>query len=355
MKVRSYFNKSIYVINFNFVCTSTKVRAFDLDSTLIETMSGNRFPKNATDYIWCKGVLQKLHELSKEGYQLVVFSNQKGAKSGVKLKMLLDKIEMLIKDLNEPIIFFLATNEDWNRKPSPGMWSLFINHYCNKVRPTDAMYIGDAAGRPNDFACSDRKFARNIGIKFQTPEEFFQNAEPEEFEWGGFDPQSILKFPPNDISWQPSESQEILLTVGFPGAGKSTWFTNNLSQNSNYIRINTDSPETRMNIKDVLLTGKSVYLDATNLSEKKRRSIIKKYNTIQIRCIWFTSSIELCKHLNKCRGYLNHSTVVPHVAYNVAEKAFVAPKLEEGFKEIIEVPFVPKFNKRELRVFKFRF
>jgi histidinol phosphatase-like enzyme len=31
-------------------------------------------------------------------------------------------------------------------------------------------YVGDAAGRANDFASTDRKFALNVGVQFYTPE-----------------------------------------------------------------------------------------------------------------------------------------------------------------------------------------
>jgi hypothetical protein len=33
-----------------------------------------------------------------------------------------------------------------------------------------SFFVGDAAGRPNDYSSSDRKWALNIGIPFFTPE-----------------------------------------------------------------------------------------------------------------------------------------------------------------------------------------
>ena len=35
---------------------------------------------------------------------------------------------------------------------------------------SSSYYIGDAAGRPNDHASTDRKFALNVGVQFYTPE-----------------------------------------------------------------------------------------------------------------------------------------------------------------------------------------
>jgi hypothetical protein len=41
---------------------------------------------------------------------------------------------------------------------------------------------------PQDFSASDRKFAKNVGVAFHTPEEFFLGAAAAKFSWGGFDP-----------------------------------------------------------------------------------------------------------------------------------------------------------------------
>ena len=35
---------------------------------------------------------------------------------------------------------------------------------------TEAYFVGDAAGRPDDHSGTDRKWAVNAGLKFYTPE-----------------------------------------------------------------------------------------------------------------------------------------------------------------------------------------
>lgn len=35
---------------------------------------------------------------------------------------------------------------------------------------TEAYFVGDAAGRPDDHSGTDRKWAMNAGLKFYTPE-----------------------------------------------------------------------------------------------------------------------------------------------------------------------------------------
>jgi hypothetical protein len=64
---------------------------------------------------------------------------------------------------------------------------------------SESLYVGDAAGRADgwkpkakkDHSCGDRKFADNIGIKFQTPEEFFLKESASKFSWGDFNPKTI--------------------------------------------------------------------------------------------------------------------------------------------------------------------
>jgi hypothetical protein len=41
---------------------------------------------------------------------------------------------------------------------------------CVRIDRAASFFVGDAAGRKGDFACTDRKWALNVGIAFQTPE-----------------------------------------------------------------------------------------------------------------------------------------------------------------------------------------
>lgn len=370
VKIRRYFDKSIFTVYTGTPpFRATTVHAFDLDSTLIETRTGKIHSIDADDYQWCTGVLSKLKEVSREGL-IVIFSNQSGiSTNGKKLLSLTTKLTNLLKELQaelidvDRVIFFMAAKYDWNRKPSPGMWNLFVGKF-NGVVPDTAMYVGDAAGRPTDFACSDRKFARNIGIKFYTPEQYFQGKpEKEDFEWGGYDPQGILKFPgAHQAPHFVPAGVEMIVCVGYPGAGKSTWFESSGCRGAGYVHVNQDTlgtlPRCLAACRTALAAKQSVYIDNTNLSVATRAKYIDiaKKMKVPVRCVWFNSSLELCKHLNRCRSYLKKITAVPHVAYANAVKAFVAPSVDEGFKEVIEVPFVPNFaeGSRELRVFKYR-
>ncbi len=62
------------------------------------------------------------------------------------------------------------------RKPHPGMWSLYQDLYP-LVPASLEFYCGDAAGRPNDHADTDRRWALNLNIDFFLPEQlFFEEA-----------------------------------------------------------------------------------------------------------------------------------------------------------------------------------
>jgi len=82
-------------------------------------------------------------------------------------------------------------DNDPHRKPGRGMWDLFVSTLAasssSGVTPDASLttYVGDAAGRLEDFADSDKKFAKAAGLKFLTPEEFFgSGSDVSEFDSG---------------------------------------------------------------------------------------------------------------------------------------------------------------------------
>ncbi|XP_028397112.1 uncharacterized protein LOC114520949 isoform X2 [Dendronephthya gigantea] len=159
------------------------VAAFDLDGTIIKTKSGKDFPIDKNDWIFTsQEVKLKLEENQKGGINNVIMSNQGGIGLGLQDKLeWMEKIEDITSQLNIPIFVLAATKENNYRKPDVGMWEYY---YCTlnqfkMINMKTAIYVGDAAGRPNDHGDSDRKFAENVGIAFQTPEEYFEKTHSE--------------------------------------------------------------------------------------------------------------------------------------------------------------------------------
>lgn len=145
-----------------------KIASFDLDDTLITTAKGG-FPESADDIILMPKRLAKLKEYLKQGYTIVIFTNQKSKTDPQKI-FRYNRISNAIKLLNIPLILFMATGEDEYRKPQIGMWKA-LQTMIPEIKT--AFFVGDAAGRPNDFSDSDLQFAKNIGIDFYTPEQIF--------------------------------------------------------------------------------------------------------------------------------------------------------------------------------------
>ncbi|GAB1195362.1 hypothetical protein APSETT444_004620 [Aspergillus pseudonomiae] len=246
-----------------------KVAAFDLDSTLVSTASGNTFPKNSSDWKWWHDTVpSRLKELSADGYYVIIISNQKkislqkdmkGGRSDSKsLTNFKERASAVMKQLDIPLSVYAATLDDNYRKPRIGMWKEFLDDYdfdVNGVDLSKSIYVGDAAGRPNDHSqlnltLLSSGFAVNAGVPFKTPEEFFLNAAPEPLV-ESFDPSLYLQSDQTDDASPPFSRQsalELVIFCGSPGAGKSTFYWDYLEP-LGYERVNQDilktNPESR--------------------------------------------------------------------------------------------------------------
>lgn len=169
--------------------------------------------------------------------------------------------------------------------------------------------MGDAAGRPaewkpkakRDFSCSDRKFAINCKLPFQTPEEFFLSQTAVRFEWRSLNPFDYVANHANTChSSLPiaSSLQELVIMVGSPASGKST-IAKERFVNKGYVHVNRvyilsliyclmtqDTLHTAAKCMKVteqaLSSGSSVVVDNTSPSVSDRAKylgIAKKYGT----------------------------------------------------------------------------
>lgn len=134
----------------------------------------------------------------------------------------------------------------------------------------NSFFVGDAGGRPamtgvpKDFSCSDRDFADNVGIRFLTPEEYFLKHKPREFK-RSFDPRAFVEKVESEdgLVFEKQNLQDMVLFVGSPGSGKSTFYSKHLKP-LGYIRINQDTLKTREKCfkiaEENLSQGKSVVI-----------------------------------------------------------------------------------------------
>lgn len=249
------------------------------------------------------------------------------------------------------------------------MW----NHLCEKanegvaVDKRQSFYVGDAAGRPEnwapgrkkkDFSCSDRLFALNIGLQFYTPEEYFLGWKSAPYSLPDFDPRKLDStsrlFDPPSASLTSTKT-EVIVAVGYPAAGKSTFFHTHVIPKG-YVYVNRDTLGSWQNCvsacERALREGRSVAVDNTNPDPESRKRYIDvaKAAGASCRCFLFTATFEQAKHNNRFREMApsdSKHAKVNDMVFHSYKKHFVAPDLSEGFSEILQIHFVPHFRDRE--------
>uniref|UniRef100_A0A336MJT2 CSON000292 protein n=1 Tax=Culicoides sonorensis TaxID=179676 RepID=A0A336MJT2_CULSO len=362
----------LYIFTSKGVQHGPKIAGYDIDGTIIKTKSGNVFPKNIDDWqIAFSQVPGKLKSLHKDGYKIVFFTNQAGISSGkLKITEFRKKVERIISKLNIPVQVFISTGKGKYRKPILGMWETLEKKANGNftIDLSESFYCGDAAGRPEkkgpskrkkDFSCSDRLFAMNIGVKFYTPEENFQNAKQDK-DWTqpGFDPKTFnsnssmtLTNPPDAL--KKSVNQEVIVMVGMPASGKSS-FARKHFETSGYAYINRDSLGSWQKcvsaLEKAIQENKSAVIDNTNPDAESRKRYIEvaKKRKIPCRCFVMATTEAQAKHNNVFRELTDpfHSVIKDMVFHGYKSK-FQEPSLKEGFTQIVKVNCIPKFDDPE--------
>ena len=288
-----------------------KMASFDYDWTIVNPKDGKTFPSSIDDWMWLyPNIPEKIKEYYNNGFMIVIFTNQSK-------KWKYDQIKLVLNKLEIPLFIVIAFNKN-EYKPNPILFNCLENK--DKIIKEESFFIGDALGRKNDYSDSDKKFAENIGIKYFSPEEFF------DFKGSNFEIPNI----------KLSKKPEIIIMVGYPGSGKTT-IAKEICKDNNYIHIPSDLYKTTNKMKKVSIEfithSKSIVFDATHSSIKKRNELVehaKKYN-YEIRCIHLTTSFDISYKRNNLR---NDKKQIPKVAYSVYKKNYEKPTEEEGFKLI---------------------
>ena len=166
-----------------------KVLFADLDGTLIDTISGETFPKGVWDMKLKFEVLDKIKEMSPE--YLLIVTNQGGIEQGFvdenEFQCKSEYVSMAIREYCGCKVhsMYCTSNDKSNkyRKPNVGMLELLCADYVGddfEYIKSRSLMIGDASGKPGQFSDSDKKCAENFGIDYMDVEEFLLTTFKEE-------------------------------------------------------------------------------------------------------------------------------------------------------------------------------
>jgi len=161
-----------------------RIAFFDLDGTLIETVSGKTFAEDCTDFRLKKDVLDKIRGI-KSIEAIAIVSNQGGIPKHCSMSDFLVKIEAISHFIqrycHKVVTFEFCTSEDSlsKRKPNTGMLEDALKYrpldgFVNSVEKSEMLMIGDASGKPGQFSDSDKKCAENFGIDYLDVEDFLK-------------------------------------------------------------------------------------------------------------------------------------------------------------------------------------
>lgn len=326
-----------------------KIASFDLDQTLITTISRKRFPVNSRDWRWAyDNVIDKLYEYFTNGYEIIIVTNQAGIKGSMtkstEFKTKIEYIEHCITAIYPTFAFkiFCANNKDVHRKPYPTFFkNLKIDHI-------NSFFCGDGAGRAGDHTSADIKFAYNCMIKFITPEKLFLDDQLSRgiieypikpLDGKLFDPKTKYIFKQNRYAMP-----ELILMVGLPASGKTfiaQYIINKFIEMVapvKYLSLDILSKSKMLaGIKTSAINEDNILIDNTNLDIETRANIIKLVkgvnNNYYVRIVYVNTTYERCLHNNYYRYYVNYQNdpkLIPEFVYKMMMKKFIKPLKSEN-------------------------
>ncbi|KAI8442524.1 hypothetical protein MSG28_006001, partial [Choristoneura fumiferana] len=295
-------NGELYVFTSKGVKSSSKIAAFDMDGTLIKTKSGKVHPVDTNDWqISFGSVPQKLQELISQEFKVVILSNQAPIGNGrVKIGDFKKKIEAIIEKLNRNDNLVVDMDKSF---------------YCGDAAGRVANW---APGKKKDHSMADKLMAENLGLKFDTPEQFFLGHSVANV------PMSKPEFISKELDPAPfkdnliSTEKEILVLVGYPGSGKS-FIAKQIETKSQhkYVAVCRDVlgswQKCAAEAKKLLQQGKSVIVDSTNpdVESRGRWTSLAKEMNVECRCAKMMTTKAHAQHNNKFRELMkmNHVPV----------------------------------------------
>jgi len=281
--------------------TVSALAVFDFDGTIVKPREGRPHPKDVEDWEFTRPSVPSVLQDFGKTHRLVIVTDQSKPWK-------VDQIHAVMRAIGIDPSLVVAFEKE-HQKPSTVLFERLLPSYDKAT----AMYVGDAAGRPGDWSDCDRVFAERAGLRFQVPEQVF--------------PLDRLVFKPLPPLVPPTK--EVLLLVGFPASGKSTF-----AKTLGYHHVNGDefkTPAAMRKDADHHVATHSIVFDCTGGTKKKRGEFIgfARKHGLPARIAVFPTTIERAMEQNKQRA-LEGGAKVPDVAFYMFRKHYETPTEDEG-------------------------
>ena len=337
-------NEGLVFLKTKINTNKCKLACFDLDGTLIKVKSGAKFATNINDWTPFSPTVKHILQTLAKDHIIVIFTNQSKYTSEFQMKV--NNI-MSFYEIND-YACYIATSHNYYRKPHVNMFEQFLRDHCIVNYDVDnSFYCGDAAGRYNvktnknlDHSISDYYFAKNIGISFYTPEQFFinkydvsiydkkdiyyQNFELYLLDCVNINKSNLLNMFTQIESFLQINNPKMIIMIGPPSSGKSTLSKTIIHKYVDYQiqYINQDSQKTQMKkyMADAIANNKNILIDNLNYDGNKRNQLIQSAPGYNVMYIYFDISKQLAMHLNQYRVAITGCEEIPDIVYHMYYK-----------------------------------
>lgn len=161
---------------------NAKILFCDLDGTLIDTLSGETFPKGVWDMRFKMDIWEAIKKHSPK--YILIATNQGGIESGfVNEDNFVSKMNYVSAALKEyvgcdKVLYNYCTTNNkgcLGRKPNTGMYVALFDGLDMRYAKEDCLAIGDASGKPGQFSDSDKVAAERFGCRYMDVEDFLKD------------------------------------------------------------------------------------------------------------------------------------------------------------------------------------